>query len=133
MLSGVIKESEKVHERIVKVTPNEHFYEEKGVGIYKKYSCPVCQAVGNRNVGVYDGQENCSLCGVNLNWARKPEVGDYVILTHNLNSDFLQGDQCTIKEDNTADPSALPYIVTKESKQIGCKLRDFSILELESY
>lgn len=80
-ISGVIRDSAFAYKRKVKVNPIERIYEDKGEKPYRKYNCPICCAVGNGNIGITEGIENCPLCGVALNWGRKPELGDMVILT----------------------------------------------------
>ena len=54
-----------VYKKITKVKPIAHHYMPNGT--YIKYSCPVCEALGNRH-SVHKGEENCPLCNVNLLW-----------------------------------------------------------------
>lgn len=127
MLSGIIVNSNKVHKRKVSVNPIARHYEEPGEEPYIKYSCPVCAAVGNYGQ-VTEGTPNCMLCGVSLNWDRKPEMGDTVILNQILGPDFMEGFQCTIVKDNTEDPREIPYVLKRGEKQVGCGKEDFTIL-----
>lgn len=78
-LPGVVQNSNKCHKRTVSVNPIPHFYNQTGKTPYVKYNCPVCDAVGNKHIGLSKGVENCPLCGVRLNWKQKPEVGDTVM------------------------------------------------------
>ena len=54
-----------VYKKITRVKPLAHHYMPNGT--YIKYSCPVCEALGNKHQ-VYPGEENCPLCNVNLMW-----------------------------------------------------------------
>lgn len=66
-INGKVKEAEFAYQRITYIRPTEHHYEEMGENPYIKYSCPVCEAVGNlHQVTLRD--RNCPLCGVYLNW-----------------------------------------------------------------
>lgn len=49
------------------ICPNKHIYEKTGEEPYIKYSCPICDAIGNLHQ-VIKGDKNCPLCGVNLDW-----------------------------------------------------------------
>lgn len=67
MLKGKVTESEYSFQRITYVKPTENHYENVGENPYIKYSCPVCELLGNKNQ-VPIGISNCSLCNVNLLW-----------------------------------------------------------------
>lgn len=54
-----------IYKKITRVKPLAHYYMPNGT--YIKYSCPVCEALGNKHQ-VYRGEENCPLCNVNLVW-----------------------------------------------------------------
>lgn len=66
-IDGVVKDAGAAYMRTTSVKPIEHHYEEPGEEPYIKYSCPVCEAVGNIHQ-VTPGEEKCRLCGVNLIW-----------------------------------------------------------------
>lgn len=66
-IDGKIAEAEYAYQKTSYVYPVEHHYEEPGEEPYVKYSCPVCEAIGNLHQ-VTPGEKNCSLCGVNLDW-----------------------------------------------------------------
>lgn len=66
-IDGIVKEAEYAYQRITYVRPIEHHYEEPKEKLYIKYSCPVCEAVGNLHQ-VTPGERNCPLCNVNLCW-----------------------------------------------------------------
>lgn len=108
-MNGVIKDSPLCYKRKVKVNPIARHYENLGEQPYIKYSCPVCDAVGNRPFSITEGTENCPLCGVALNWNRKPEVGDAVVITNahpdgeDDPQDFPLGAICIITEDHHTD------------------------------
>lgn len=53
------------HLKITKVRPIAHHYMPNGA--YIKYSCPVCEILGNKHQ-VHRREENCPLCNVNLEW-----------------------------------------------------------------
>lgn len=95
-MNGVIINANHVHARRAAVNPIARHYEEKGERPYIKWSCPVCEAIGNHRVSIPEGIPECPLCGVHLNWNQKPEVGDQVII---LGDDILlAGTICTVKE-----------------------------------
>lgn len=60
---GIVTEGEFAYQNITKIYPVEHDYGDE----YKKYSCPICDALNN-NHRVAKGEANCSQCGVNLSW-----------------------------------------------------------------
>lgn len=66
-INGKAIEAEYAYQRITYINPSKHHYEEPGEEPYIKYSCPVCEAVGNLHQ-VTPGEVNCPLCGVNLSW-----------------------------------------------------------------
>lgn len=53
------------YKRITRVKPLAYHYMPNGS--YIKYTCPVCEALGNEHQ-VHRGEENCPLCNVNLIW-----------------------------------------------------------------
>lgn len=67
VITGKVKEAKFAYQKITSIKPTEHHYEELGEKPYIKYSCPVCQAVGNLHQ-VTSGDKNCPLCNVNLCW-----------------------------------------------------------------
>ena len=67
VITGNVKESKIVCHKTTAVKPIEHHYEDQGEEPYIKYSCPVCQALGNLHQ-VTRGDKNCPLCNVNLCW-----------------------------------------------------------------
>lgn len=66
-IEGVVCASEYAYRRFTRIKPAERHYEEPGEKPYIKYSCPVCETVGNLHQ-VTPGEGNCPLCGVNLSW-----------------------------------------------------------------
>lgn len=64
---GYVTESNMVHKRITYMKPIKHDYSDKDHPNYFKYSCPVCDMLGNKHQ-VHKGESNCMLCGVNLLW-----------------------------------------------------------------
>lgn len=56
-----------VYKKITRVRPSAHYYMLNVDGNYIKYSCPVCEALGNKHQ-VHPGEQNCPLCNVNLVW-----------------------------------------------------------------
>lgn len=67
MINGKVKDADYVYQRKTFVKPVEHHYEAPGEKPYIKYSCPVCDALGNKHQ-VAPCQSNCPLCNVNLWW-----------------------------------------------------------------
>lgn len=61
-----------VHKRLVYVKPIAHHYENPGEKPYIKWSCPICEAVGNQH-RVSFKDENCMLCGIHLTWEHVEE------------------------------------------------------------
>lgn len=66
-LQGYVKDEEITCKKHVKVKPIAHHYENNNEKPYIKYSCPICEALGNKH-SVPTGADNCTLCGVNLAW-----------------------------------------------------------------
>lgn len=64
-MEGVVKNSKYVYEKVTKVYPTKHEYE-NGV----KWSCPVCDQLNNHHQ-LLENETNCPLCNVNLCWDRK--------------------------------------------------------------
>lgn len=62
-LQGTVTEGRYKYQRMTKVEPVPHYYDDD----YIKYSCPVCEALGNKHQ-VSEGRSNCPLCNVNLAW-----------------------------------------------------------------
>lgn len=69
VINGRVSEADFAYQRITYVRPLEHHYEEPGEVPYIKYSCPVCDALGNPHQ-VISNQVKCSLCNVNLDWGK---------------------------------------------------------------
>lgn len=129
-MNGVITDAKIAHKRKVKVNPIEKHYENKGEQPYIKYGCPVCAAVGNRNISIPYGISNCRLCQVALNW-QEPKAGDRICIT---NSDiFEEGTVLVIKEVIGTDEKE--YLVREEK---GARMEsilsgdEFSVLEPET-
>lgn len=70
-ISGYVTKANAVHKMITYVYPIKHDYSDKDHPNYFKYSCPVCEALGNKHQ-VHKGDTNCPLCNVNLMW-EEPE------------------------------------------------------------
>lgn len=119
---GVIQNSRYARKRKVAVNPIEHAYHGPDEKPYIKYNCPVCEAVGNWGVSISYGTPACPLCGVRLNWARQPEIGDQVICRPETVSygNKVQQLVAVNKEQGT--------VQTKEGLR-GCLLRQLTILE----
>lgn len=139
-MNAIILNAPTAHKRKVTVTPLEKHYEEPGEQPYIKYNCPVCTAVGNADISIAKGVTNCPLCGVNLNWDRKPKVGDTLIINDNPieddwepeETDLKNGTICTLIEDHSEDKTYdYPYkIKAKENKlPLFFPLEAFAILE----
>lgn len=64
VINGKVTNAEHAYQRITYVHPTKHHYEEPGEEPYIKYSCPVCEAVGNR-LSITQEEKTCPLCGVN--------------------------------------------------------------------
>lgn len=132
MLTGVIVDSNKACKRLVSVDPIAAHYEEKGEPPYIKYRCPVCRALGNK-VSIPHGVESCPLCGVHLNWDRKPEKGDLVIITNSRYSQFPKDTECTVAEVKENDLSAgecMTYYLKHNKREFvkGFARDEFTIL-----
>lgn len=128
MITGIIKDSNVAYKRKVSVNPVPHHYEETGEKPYIKYTCPVCDTVGNK-AQVLRGTSNCLLCGVSLNWDRKPEVGDTVIICRDIYPGFFKGDRCVIVEDHSEEYGELPYVLEHDGRRLKCKTDNFTILD----
>lgn len=79
-MHGIIIDAPTAHRRKVKVNPITRAYHESHERPYIKYSCPVCDTVGNTKISVPYGTPRCPLCGVALNWEREIESGDNVVI-----------------------------------------------------
>lgn len=66
-IDGIVKGADVAYRRTTSVKPTEHHYEEPGEKPYIKYSCPVCEALGNLHQ-VNRIVQNCPVCGVQLYW-----------------------------------------------------------------
>lgn len=60
---GHITDSDCSYKKITYMRPIKHPYGED----YFKYSCPVCDMLGNKHQ-VLKGDTNCTLCNINLLW-----------------------------------------------------------------
>ena len=128
-VTGVIKDSNKAYRRKVSVNPIAVHYEDEGEKPMIKWRCPVCASVGNR-VSISEGIKNCSLCNVSLNWERKPEVGDYVIIRGmKYAPDFVEGDRCTVVKNYSDKPGVTPYVLKQGDKHLACDMDVFTILD----
>lgn len=71
-MEGYVVEARVCCKRKTYVKPIIHDYSDKWHPNYFKYSCPVCDSLGNpHQVGKYE--KNCPLCNVNLYWAESEE------------------------------------------------------------
>jgi len=66
-IKGFVTDENLVCNRKTYVYPIEHHYENEDEKPYIKYSCPVCESLGNKFSMTY-GTSNCPLCNVNLLW-----------------------------------------------------------------
>ena len=64
---GYVTESNVAHNRITYMRPTKRDYSDKDHPNYYKYTCPICDMLGNKHQ-VHKGETNCCLCGVNLLW-----------------------------------------------------------------
>lgn len=64
---GYVTESNVSYKRKTYMRPVKHNYSDDEHPNYYKYSCPVCDMLGNRHQ-VTVGDTNCPLCNVNLLW-----------------------------------------------------------------
>lgn len=130
-MNGVITDAKIAHKRKVKVNPIEKHYENKGEQPYIKYGCPVCAAVGNRNISIPYGISNCRLCQVALNW-QEPRKGDRICTVRP--GIFEEGTVLVIKE--VMDIGGKKEYLVQEEKKDGAEGvifgDDFSVLELET-
>lgn len=72
-INGVVKDAGAAYMRTTSVKPTEHHYEEPGEKPYIKYSCPVCESLGNLHQ-VNRFVQNCPVCGVQLYWGEYEPV-----------------------------------------------------------
>lgn len=131
-VTGVIDDAKTVHKRKMRVTPIETHYEEDGESSYIKYSCPVCHAAGNTGISITKGKPKCPLCGVNLNWDRKPAVGDTVVITKQnaTEYEFYKSTKCVIEQESELNGN-MSYKLRNEAgtKRLWYPANEFSILE----
>lgn len=119
-MTGIIISSAYVHRKHAKVNPIPHHYEEPGEKPYIKWHCPVCTMLGNRKISIPEKIPDCPLCGVHLNWDRKPEVGDRVLIMESEQEGIITKveDPCTIRLDDGTevlrDPAVLTILVQEE-------------------
>lgn len=71
-MEGYVVESRICCNRKTYVKPTVHDYSDKYHPNYFKYSCPVCDSLGNEHQ-VIKYEKNCPLCNVNLYWAESEE------------------------------------------------------------
>lgn len=64
---GYVTEAPATHLRITYMRPTKRDYSDKYHPDCYKYTCPVCDMLGNKHQ-VHKGEANCCLCGVNLLW-----------------------------------------------------------------
>lgn len=64
---GYVTEANVVHKKITYMRPTKRDYSDKWHPNYYKYTCPICDMLGNKHQ-VLKGDKNCCLCGVNLLW-----------------------------------------------------------------
>ena len=67
-MEGYVVEARVCHKRKTYVKPIVHNYSDEYHLNYFKYSCPVCDNLGNPHQ-VIKGEKNCPLCNVNLYWS----------------------------------------------------------------
>lgn len=67
VFEGYVTESNVCYKRKTYMRPVKHNYSDDEHPNYYKYSCPVCDILGNRHQ-VTVGDTNCPLCNVNLLW-----------------------------------------------------------------
>lgn len=132
-MNAIIQNAPIAHRRTVKVMPIARHYETPNETPYIKYNCPVCTAVGNTNIQLSGQPEHCPLCGVALNWDRKPKVGDTVITTEKPSDiAFPENTVCVILEDHSDDPKYnWPYLLNDQTSanKWFYSAEHFSILE----
>lgn len=70
---GVIQDAPHVHKRTVTVNPIVRSYHAPGEPPYHKFNCPVCQMVGNTNIGITPGLTlpTAKAGGFTTHWIRK--------------------------------------------------------------
>lgn len=71
-MEGYVVDSRVCCKRITYVKPVKHDYSDKYHPDYYKYSCPVCDMLGNKHQ-VTKHDKNCPLCNVNLIWDEESE------------------------------------------------------------
>lgn len=64
---GYVTESDVVYKKITYMRPVKRDYSDECHPNYYKYTCPICDMLGNKHQ-VLQGDKNCCLCGVNLLW-----------------------------------------------------------------
>ena len=62
-INGNVSKHHLAYKTITSVKPIKHEYP----GLHPKYSCPVCDALGNK-YSIPEGFANCPNCNVNLIW-----------------------------------------------------------------
>lgn len=67
-MDGYVVEARACYKRKTYVKPIVHDYSDKYHPNYFKYSCPVCDSLGNPHQ-IIRYEKNCPLCNVNLYWA----------------------------------------------------------------
>lgn len=70
VIEGIVAKEKYAYQRITKIKPIAHHYEENGEIPYIKYGCPICEALGNRFT-LTNNIKNCPLCNVNLYWEKE--------------------------------------------------------------
>ena len=120
IMTGTLINSIYAYRKYAKVNPVPHHYEEPGEPPYVKWHCPVCAMLGNRKTSIPKNIPDCPLCGVHLNWDRKPEIGDQVLIVDSERKGIIQksGNPCTVLlDDGTSvlqDPTVLTILVQEE-------------------
>ena len=66
-IDGYVTDSKKIYEKVTYVKPVKHDYSDENHQNYYKYTCPVCDTLGNPHQ-IHPYETNCSLCNVNLIW-----------------------------------------------------------------
>ena len=122
-INGVIRDSGKACRRRVRVNPVERVYSPAGGKPYVKYSCPVCEAVGNSRISIPAGTDSCPLCGVRLNWDRELQAGDEVLAGENRIWGVLM--------EVWKDKSKKPYGGVVETETGACSFRVTEMTLLE--
>lgn len=66
-MEGKVTQAQHAYQRITYVKPVPHYYGQDGDKPYIKFTCPVCDTLGNFHQ-VTEGDKNCPQCSVNLTW-----------------------------------------------------------------